>query len=340
MIGEPPVHEPEPILDQSDWTRQPGCDTCGGNGGGDSIGCGDCGDGCGSCGGRYDGIGPCPCCGGCGGWLFHDMALFAGLQGFKGPADQAQNGNFGFIEGFNFGAPLGIGNFGFQAGFAATQSNLSGDSVQLPTDPSNVTHNGTRHQYFFTGGIFRRAPCGGLQGGVVFDYMSDSYYYGYYNNGQQAHLKQIRSEASFIGPHGHEIGYTGSYAIGGHQVANLQLDPTDVFALFYRRQFEGGGSGRLLGRGHRSRRRHRGRRSARPLGKPLGHREPLHLPDPQAGTRHRRPIDRELGPEHLAGLVPRPVGEVAQISPFRPLLGVADNSTFLIRGSNWQQFQR
>ena len=81
---------------------------------------------------------------------------------------------------------------------------------------------------------------------MVFDYMSDSYYYGYYNNGQQAHLKQIRSEASFIGPHGHEIGYTGSYAIGGHQVANLQLDPTDVFALFYRRQFEGGGSGRFL----------------------------------------------------------------------------------------------
>jgi hypothetical protein len=328
VVSEPPVHQQEPIIDNSDWTRQPGCDTCGGYGGGEAIG-GDCGGGCRPC---YDGRGPCPCCGGCGNWLFHDMALFGGLQGFKGPADQARNGNFGFIEGFNFGAPLGLGNFGFQAGFAATQSNFSGHNVL-------ENRNGTRHQFLLTGGVFRRAPCGGLQGGVVFDYMSDSYYYGYYNNDQQAHLKQIRSEASYVGPYGHEIGYMGSYAIGGHQVANLQLDPTDVFALFYRRQFQGGGSGRFWAgaSGHGD-----GVLGAEVL-VPLGNRWAIEnrftYLIPKQGRGNEGQLTENWAISVSLVWYMGQSAKCSQISPFRPLFGVADNSTFLVRGSNWQQFQ-
>jgi hypothetical protein len=332
VITEPLEQAQEPMIDNSDWTRQPGCGTCGGHNGGDSVGCGECGGECGG-GECYDGHGPCPCCGGCGNWLFHDMAIFGGLQGFKGPADQARNGNFGFIEGFNFGAPLGLGNLGFQAGFAASQSNFSGNQVL-------DAHNGTRHQYFFTGGIFHRAVCGGFQGGAVFDYMTDSYYYGYYNNDQQAHLKQIRSEASYIGPQGHEIGYMGSYAVGGHQVANLQLDPTDVFALFYRRQFEGGGSGRfwLGASGHGD-----GVLGAEVL-VPLGNHWAIEnrftylIPKQGTGTEGQLTENWALNISLVFYL--GQTAKCAQTSPFRPLFGVADNSTFLVRGSNWQQFQR
>jgi hypothetical protein len=220
MTAEP--FEPEEMGYDGNYSDG-GCDGCGGP-------CGGCGDDCGDEYGEYcnpgtivDGL--------------RNFTFFAGVQGFKGPVDVGQNGNFGFGEGLNFGAPLGDPwHFGFQLGLEAVQTNLSGFSTE------GGDRNG-RDQIFFTGGVFRRALDGGLQNGVVFDYVHDNYY-------AKADLKQVRSETSLRLGRYSEIGYWGAYAVSRDrfQMDNGTLTmfrPTDIFAGFYRRHFTGGGQGRI-----------------------------------------------------------------------------------------------
>jgi hypothetical protein len=206
-----------------------GCASCGG---GDS--CGGCGA-CDSCAGACDPYPPMGCM--AGDWL-HNFSLSAGVEGFKGPADQGHGGNFGFNEGFNHGAALGgPWGIGYQLGLRAVQSNLSGNEVD------GESHS-ARKQIFFTGGLFRRAVCGGWQGGLAFDLMNDDYY-------ANANLNQLRVELSWAQPGWREIGFWG--AMGGKNdrirvsgdVTSLTLEQTDLFAFFYRRYFQTGGEGRF-----------------------------------------------------------------------------------------------
>jgi len=171
------------------------------------------------------------------------MSFFAGIHGFKGPADLGRNGNFGFHEGLNFGAPLGDPwDIGYQIGFLAAQSNFSGNQAVIDQQPDN----GTRSQFFLTAGLFRRAQRNWLQWGVVVDWLHDSYY-------TTADLLQIRNETSIWLGGIREIGYMGAYRVGTDAVAENLADrintsvfgPTDVFAVFYRRHFSGGGQGRI-----------------------------------------------------------------------------------------------
>jgi len=177
------------------------------------------------------------------GWENRTLALFAGVHGFKGPADQGMNGNFGFHEGINWGGPLGgPWGLGCQLGFQAAHSNFSGDPVG----------RNDRDQIFFTGGLFRRAVCGGLQLGAAFDLLHDSYH-------GTADLKQIRTEAAWVFSGCREIGFWGAFGVGddafavdfdselfdSQQGRILPIGPTDTFSLFYRRHFSGGGQGRI-----------------------------------------------------------------------------------------------
>ncbi len=207
--------------------------------GADCAGCGDYPfePGCGGCGEVV--YGEPPCFGvGCfaGGW-FEDFSAFAGVHGFKGPLDLGRNGNFGFHEGFNWGLPLGgPENVGVQFGFMATHSNFSGDQVV-------GFRESDRNQIFLTTGAFRRPPCGGLQGGVVYDYFHDNYYYG------KLDLNQLRAELSYAQPGCEEIGVLASVGsasadvvIGGEE---LTVETTQLYQFFYRRYFESGGDGRI-----------------------------------------------------------------------------------------------
>jgi hypothetical protein len=124
---------------------------------------GSCGSDCGDC-------SDCEECSDCdcawlapgGGWGPRNLAVFGGVHGYKGPRDRGVNGNFGFTEGVNFGAPLGDPwGCGFQVGFAALQSNISGYN-----NTTTTATTADRHQYFFTTGVFRRAECAGWQWGV------------------------------------------------------------------------------------------------------------------------------------------------------------------------------
>jgi len=211
--------------------------------------------------------------------LFRDLSLFGGAHAFKGPLDSGINANFGLHEGVNYSGPLGDPwGGGFQIGFQAVHSNFRGYARRIydgslagapvsepPLDvPPNgawaqhsfIVTNGDRDQLFFTAGLFRRAPMGGLQWGVVFDLMHDAYYY-------TADLKQIRAELSLVWPGWREIGFWGAFGVGNERVtdqftyrrqdtqqeATYQLDftlePTDQFNFFYRQYFSNGGEGRL-----------------------------------------------------------------------------------------------
>ena len=220
---------------------QPGCSSCGGSGCG-SCGGPDCG-GCDDCNGECSWGGPF--CWGMPAWWFEGFSIFAGVQGFKGASDLGRNGNFGFHEGVNFSGPLGDPwGIGYQAGMQAVHSNFKGTQT-LTTD--GTTDNGSRNQIFFTGGLFHRAHCGGLQGGVVVDYFHDNYF-------EATNLTQLRTECALVAPDCGEIGFWGAFGVGKDQVEarrngqtlfNRWLTPTDMYAAFWRRYFSGGGQGRL-----------------------------------------------------------------------------------------------
>jgi hypothetical protein len=228
-------------MDGSGGDMYPGGGGCGG--GGPDCGCGDCGDSCG------DGCGDCgyPCFtpGFC--WGPRNLSIFGGVQGFKGPRDRGRNGNFGFNEGINWGAPLGDPwGCGYQLGFQALQSNFSGNQVGFGSvaNTTNAAETSDRHQYFVTAGIFRRAEYN-LEWGVAFDLMHDTYY-------QNADLKQLRTEVGWWFTPCCEIGYSGAYRLTSDTITNSfgrnidgKLDPTDQFVAFARHVFENGGEGRI-----------------------------------------------------------------------------------------------
>lgn len=183
-------------------------------------------------GGCCDGSGCAQCCPApCATICFTNLEAFAGAQGFTGPMNRGGTGSFGFNEGFNWGFPLPFfnGAFGGQIGLRATQSNLSAAEF---TDAN-------RDQLFLTGGVYRRVDWG-MQGGLVFDYMSQDWY-------ATTDLMQIRGEVSWVFPCSHELGvwFTSGTQVNDatSTLPQLQLqaleswEPTDLCAFFYRYRF-------------------------------------------------------------------------------------------------------
>lgn len=187
-------------------------------------------------------VGP-DCCGGtgcqaCGGIQcpsFNNFEFFAGVHGFTGIPNRGETASFGFDYGFNWGAPLWCltnGEVGVQAGFRQVSSNYDGASYARDT----------RHQYFLTGGFFRRVDYG-LQGGAVVDYLGESWYYN-------ADMMQVRAELSWMFPACHELGVwvtanmndsnvSGTVLNSGNGTAfNDTFRSIDQYRFFYRRRFE------------------------------------------------------------------------------------------------------
>ena len=170
-----------------------------------------------------------------------NLELSAGVQGFTGPANRGSTGSFGFNEAINWGVPFPLLDncLGLQLGARATQSNLSG---------ADFTEN-DRTQLFVTGGLFRRVDVG-LQGGIVFDYLNDSWY-------RNVALTQLRGELSWVFGCQDDLGFWFTASSGSATadsttrqsvitggVPTIQLNTTtetwqgtDLYAFFYRRQF-------------------------------------------------------------------------------------------------------
>ena len=283
--------------------------------------------GCGVDGGPcYDDCGECY--GGCGldgslvSYILRNASLFAGVHGFKGPVDQGRNGNFGIHEGFNFGAPLsGVWDWGYQIGFTAVQSNFSGDQTY-------GSRRGDRDQYFLTFGLFKRAPCGGFQWAFAYDLQHDMYY-------SNAVLEQLRQETSFVLPNGNEIGYFGVYGLDGatyRQSAQnaLRFDPTDMYALFIRRHFELGGEGRLWGGVSGWGDGVFGADLRMPLGKSWAIENRLTYLVPKEGRGMGGQAQESWGLAIQIVWYPGRSAACEGQNPFRPILNVADNSSFIV----------
>lgn len=281
--------------------------------------CAPCDDVCGgSC------CGPCsprPFC-----WL-RNFSVFAGVQGFKNPLDQGRNGNFGFHEGVNFGTPLGDSGIGYQVGFQAVQSNFMGDQTALIQNRPRYENEG-HNQVFLTTGLFRRAcnDCG-WQGGVVFDYLHDDYY-------ASTTLQQIRAELSVRINGRREIGYWGAYGLGSDHFSDplrgdFHVAPNDLHTFFYRHHFSGGAQTRLWTGFSGNSEWVFGGDASVPLGTSwaLENSFAYVLPKDKGRTGQE---DESWSVMMQLVWYPGRCARQAINAPFQPLLGVADNSVFLV----------
>jgi Family of unknown function (DUF6666) len=251
MQGEPMGPGPE-LQSDGEWIGSPD-----GVPYGSSCCDGDCGPGCG------DDLG---CCSTCGRELepchidlapgLHDaeacqevrfriprvntLMVDAGVHGFKGPYDQSRDtGNFGFQEGFNLGFKFPLTDFGYQVGYQAMQSQLSGDA--------NAGITTSFSQSFFTAGLFRRTR-DGFQGGVAWDLMLD-------DRNTNAAFSQIRAELGFVDCGCHEVGATIAVHLRDHTIFEVDNEQTifrtfqsaDQYLLYYRMHGARGGEGRVYG---------------------------------------------------------------------------------------------
>jgi hypothetical protein len=256
------------------------------------------------------------------------FSVFAGIDAFKGPVDQGQNGNHGVHEGFNMGIPLSyLCNIGGQFGVRGTQSNFSGTTLS-PDE---------RNQVFVTAGIFRRKPCG-LQWGAAADWLDERYYV-------DMNLVQGRGEISWIFQRGGELGAMVSSS-SDHDEAEfftgdaIEFDSwaaTEQVAMFYRRPLSHCGEIRIWG----------GATSERDgilggdLLAPISDRCAVavianyKIPDDSAGDADGNGI----GAGHVdeawslgVSLVwyPGRCAKAERSNPFRPLFNVADNAAFMV----------
>jgi hypothetical protein len=166
------------------------------------------------------------------------LMVDGGVHGFKGPYDQNRDtGNFGFQEGLNLGLKLPLTDFGYQVGFQATQSQLSGDANAGITDSFS--------QHFFTAGLFRRTR-DGFQGGVAWDLLLD-------DRNTNASFSQIRAELGFVDCGCHEVGATVAihlrdyrfYQVDDEQTTFRTFQSADQYLLYYRMHGCRGGEGRV-----------------------------------------------------------------------------------------------
>jgi hypothetical protein len=314
-IIEPGITQYEPLASEGTFAGTSGCATCGGPDGG--CGCEPCGtpacDDCDFGWEEFDGR--------CGG-LLRGLSVFAGGDAFKGPVDHGRNGNFGLNEGLNLAAPLGDPwGFGYQLGANFVQSNFSG--APLATIDDHQVLPADRHQTFLTAAVFRRALCGGLQGGVAFDYLRDDYY-------EQADLQQIRSETGWVIDDSYEIGYYGAYGVGTARTWDGKLDPTDMFVLYGRRYFETGGDGRIWAGATGNGDALLGADIWVPLGKSFALENRINYLIPKVNKGESAQPQESWG--LTIQLVWYPGGKALcqRQNPYRAMFNVADNSLFMV----------
>jgi len=308
----------------SDGGNAGGCAACGRGPGSvyeDGESCDVCGGGC----VKYDAFGY-ECFDGCLhlGWL-RNFSFSAGAIGFKGPRDRNENGNFGLQEGLHFAAPLGDPwGCGYQIGANAVESNFSGTRIA-----GNI-RTADRRQYFVTAGLFHRAePCGGFQYGVAFDYMHDSY-------DEKVDLKQIRSESGYVIDDCYEIGYYGAYGVSKARLQNedgAMIEPTDMFVLYLRRNFENGGDGRIWGGATAQGDGLLGADIWIPLGRSFAIENSINYLIPKQGTGDTAQPREAWGLTMQLVWYPGRTALCQQRNPYRPLFKTADNSLFMVERS-------
>jgi len=171
------------------------------------------------------------------GWRWYrDFTAGIGVMSFTNAADLGLAGNFGTNEFINFGMPLwNAFGIGWQVGVRGTQSNFQPVVLETPTGGRLQTP--TRQQLFLTTGLYTRAFQGrGLQGGVAWDHLNESYY-------DNVDVSQIRAEISYVWGY-HEVGFWSATNVNFEPALLSPVTQTsstattlDLYAAFYRVQF-------------------------------------------------------------------------------------------------------
>jgi hypothetical protein len=291
--------------------------------GGVECGGAGCGIGHGALGGCLEGSLKC---------VLRHSEFFVGMQGFKGPLDNGENGNFGFHQGFNVGFPIlpsyGIGG---QIGATVTQSDLSGYDVQ------NFATEDSRNQQFVTIGLFERATeCCPWQWGVVYDYMSDDI------AETDIELHQLRGEIGYLFNQTGEIGFW--FAVSDDDDAAIYdgeegfygatVETTDLYAFYYRHVSCEGNELRLWGGFSGTSDGLVGADFQMPVNDCVALRGSANylIPSEDAGYEGAREESWAMG----VSLVWYPGRRARCVSTdlYAPLLRPADNSTFMVDATN------
>jgi len=262
--------------------------------------------------------------------VFDESSVFLGTTSFKGPVDtgggqSGPNGNFGFQEGFNVaGALLDWCGIGYQVGANYAQSNFHGDFV-LTVRPDS------RDQQFYTAGLFHRAWYGqGVQFGVVGDWLRDHYYVKY-------NLALVRMEISYLTGGGHEFGYWGTAnnsqvtVTANNAPLRQTLEPTNIYAFFYRYTLLNGSQGRFWAGGAGTKQGVVGADFRVPITNrwDLNGRFNYIIPNQPAGRLGLQ--DEGWGMSMNLVWYPGRAANGIHNGPYRPLFNVADNTTFFVR---------
>jgi len=170
------------------------------------------------------------------GWRWYrDFTASAGITGFTNATDLGINGNFGTNEYLNWAMPLwNAFGLGWQVGWRGVQSNFQPATIEVG---QTTLRKNARDQQFLTTGLFTRAFEGrGLQGGVAYDYLHDSWF-------DNTNVSQLRYELSYVWGY-HELGFWGASNIGDQTSlfgpVNRQqgvASTLDLYTGFYRVQF-------------------------------------------------------------------------------------------------------
>ena len=256
--------------------------------------------------------------------FLNESSVFVGPQSFKTGADGGTVGNFGFHVGANLSDAIwhrfGVG---YQLGGAYNGSNFNG-----AVDPNTGLGTGSaRRQGFITAGLYHRAFYGhGWQGGVVYDYLSDNFFIN-------QELSQLRIELSWVFRSGREFGFTGATKTrqNAQAVAGVPVifQPINMYNLYYRRNFYAGGSCRVWGGATGNRGGIIGGDTRLALSNRWDLTGDFNYIIPRTGGIAGTPNEAWAMTVNLVWYPGRCV-RGNHNGPYRPLFGVADNSTFMV----------
>ena len=128
----------------------------------------------------------------------------------------------------------------------------------------------------------------------------------------------------------YEIGYYGAYGVGTARTLDGKLDPTDMFALYVRRNFETGGDGRIWagGTGHGD--ALLGADIWVPLGRSFALENRINYLIPKVNRGESAQPHESWGLTIQLVWYPGRKALCQHQNPYRPMFNVADNSLFMV----------
>jgi hypothetical protein len=269
------------------------------------------------------------------GWRWYrDFSAGAGITAFQNQSNFGLLGNYGTNEYINWAMPFwNAFGIGWQLGARGVQSNF-----QQPTlsDGLGTLRANSRDQVFVTTGFFTRAFEGrGLQGGAVYDYLSDSYF-------ENVDVAQIRGELSYVWGY-HELGFWGAFNAteqkGSFSPAGVSpgvASTVDLYTAFYRLHFGDANEARIWGGASGNGQGVVGSTIRAPMSRSLALEGTFTylLPDKSQTVQLNPTSSVTFTPSAWnlsANLVWYPAGRARRglASPYRPLFDVADNGSMI-----------